>query len=185
MLQKYGFLLFGAKKIWFLGFVKIAIPSFLRFGESDDVVLVHVFQEHLVDEAKTQLAFQPLYMLIRFGSLWSIQLAGLVGVEPCRDSSMSGGESQTLCLLLFGRRPMARLGEMRDAYFAARCVGGEIEIGIFPILAADAFDDVDRYYSCHNIPCFLSWFCLIPSRCLRDAFGIPSGLASLGIALQR
>ena len=157
----------------------------LCFGEPDDVVCVHVFQEHLVDEAKTQFAFQLLYMLIRFGPFRSIQLAGFVGIEPCGDCSLSGGEFRTLCLLFFGRRPMTRLGELRDAYFAARCVGGEIETGIFPILAADAFDDVDRYYSCHNIPRFLSWFCLIPSRCLRDAFGIPSGLAFLRIALQR
>ena len=153
----------------------------LCFGEPDDIVTVHIFQEHLVDEAESQLAFQPLHMLIGFGSFWSVQLAGLVGVEPCCDGSMSGGESRTLFLLFFGRRPMVRLGKPRDAYFAARRVGGKVEAGIFPILAADAFDGVDRYYSCHNSPCLLFQSALF----LRDAFGIPSRLAFLGIALQR
>ena len=70
---------------------------------------------------------------------------------------------------------MAWLGKPRDAYLAARCVGGEVEVAVFPILAADAFDDVDRCYSCHNLPCFLFWFCFIPSGCLRDGLGMPSG----------
>ena len=104
---------------WFLDPLMVTMSLFFCFGEPDDIVTVHVFQEHLVDEAESQLTFQPLHMQIGFGSFWSIQFAGLVCVEPCGDSCMSGGEPRSLFLLFFGRRPMSRFGESRDAYFAA------------------------------------------------------------------
>ena len=104
---------------WFLGLLSLATLLRLCFGKPDDIVAVHVFQEHLVDEAESHLTLQSLHMLIGFGSFWSVQLAGLVGVEPCCDGSMSGGEPRTLFPLFFGRRPMARLRKSRDAYLPA------------------------------------------------------------------
>lgn len=104
---------------WFLDPLMVATSLLFCFGEPDDIVTVHVFQEHLVDEAESQLTFQPLHMQIGFGSFGSIQFAGLVGVEPSGDCCMSCGESRTLLLLFFGRGAMSRFGESRDAYFAA------------------------------------------------------------------
>ena len=87
----------------------LAIPLLLHLGEFDDIVLIHVFQEHLVDEAETHLAFQPLHMLIGFGPFGAIQLVGFIGVEPNSDCGMSGSESRTMFSLLVGRGPMAWL----------------------------------------------------------------------------
>ncbi len=70
----------------------LAIPLLLHLGDFDYIVLIHVFQEHLVDEAETHLTFQLLHMLIGFGSYGAIQFVGFIGVEPSGDCGMSGSE---------------------------------------------------------------------------------------------